>query len=180
MGIFKHEKTREQQKKKRSNQKGMLHVTPAQHPYFLWLRERQWSKLRRQHPSELCINSRGDGEKYMFYPARPKEKGRGDNPQWTTIMSHRVACYSKGAELASSSAADVHLFWHFLSTLTQKTHDNATLCISKVRGCLTKLLHEKRVLVPMIPKTTFHTVWRGRNPWRSPIDMRRDGQKASH
>lgn len=53
----------------------MLDVTPAQQPYFLWQRERQWSKFRRQHPSELYINSRGDGEKYMFYQAPPQERG---------------------------------------------------------------------------------------------------------
>lgn len=80
---------------------------------------------------------------------------RGNNPQWTTIMSHRVACYSKGAELASNSAADAHLFWHFLSTLTQKTHDNATLCISKVQAVWPSPFSSP-FLIPMIPKTTFH------------------------
>lgn len=94
-------------------------------------------------------------------------------------MSHGVACYSKGAELASSSAADAHLFWHFLSTLTQKTHDNATLCISEVRA-VWRSPFTSPFLVPMITKITFCAELRGRKPWRSPVDVRRDGQKASH
>lgn len=60
-------------------------------------------------------------------PGSSKRQRREDKPQCTTIMSHGLACYSKGAELASRSEADVHLFWHFLSTLTQKTHDNTWL-----------------------------------------------------
>lgn len=117
--------------------------------------------------------------KIHVLPGSSKRKRRGDNPQRTTIMSHGVACYSRGAELASSSAADKHLFWHFLSTLTQKTHDNATLCISKVQS-VWRSPFTFPFLVPLIPKATFLTVWKGRKLWRSPIDVRRDGQKASH
>lgn len=45
----------------------------------------------------------------------------------------------------------------------------------KSTGCLTKPLH-----FPVILKTTFHTVWKGRKTWRSLIDVRRERQKASH
>lgn len=136
-------------------------VTPAHHP----LCERQWSKFRHHPQSELYINSCGDREKCL--PGSSKRQRREDNPQ-CTIMSHGLACYSKGAELASRSEADVHLFWHFLSTLTQKTHDNTWL----------SAFLKYRLFA--IPKTTFHTVQRGRKPWRSPVDVRRDRQEASH
>lgn len=124
----------------------MLHVTAAQRTYFFWVFDnwRQRSKFRLWHPSSLYTESHGGGGgggRIDVLPASTRRMRKGDDPQWTTIMSHRVACYSKGAELASSSAADAHLFWHFMLTLTQKTHDNATLCISKVQAVFLKPLH---------------------------------------
>lgn len=95
-------------------------------------------------------------KKYILLGRSARVERAGD-PQWATIMSHRMACYSKGAELAGRSAADTHLFWHFLSTLTQKTHDNATLCISKAQGVWWSPFTSP-FLVPLIPKTTFHSM----------------------
>lgn len=77
----------------------------------------------------------------MFYHAPPKERERGDDPQWTTIMSHEVACYSKrgwvGKQL-SSRRAPVLTFSVDLDT------ENTRQCHSlyfKSTGCLTKPLH---------------------------------------
>lgn len=88
------------------------------------------------HRSELYINSWE-----VISQARLKEERRADNPQCAALMSQGLACYSKGAELASSSETDVHLFWHFLSTLTQKTHDTHDSPHFLSAGCLTKPLH---------------------------------------
>lgn len=131
----------------------------ALHRNFLRLRDK-WSEFRRQHPFELCINSRGNREKHVL-PGSCKRMRRGHGPQWTTIVSHGAAHYSKGAELASGTAADAHLFWHFLPTLTQK---NTWQCHSwhfKSTGSL-RSPFTSPFLVLMKTKTTFLSIGRGK------------------
>lgn len=82
-------------------------------------------------------------------PRRERERKRGGG---VSIMSRGLASHGKGAELANGWGADMHLFWHSLSTLTQKTHDNTWLsAFLKIDKPSSLWLH----LIPMILKTTL-------------------------
>ncbi len=92
---FNHIKTPEVNTKRPCNQKGMLLINPAQHPYFLWQGEKQLSKSQWQHPSNSASTHLVKGKDYVF-AGLSKRKRRGHNPQWTTIVSPRWRVTAKG------------------------------------------------------------------------------------
>lgn len=133
--------------------------------------ERQWS--------HLCNATHLNWEKMKRWQknseSRPVHRERGrerERKRTQAVMSRWLACHGKGAELANGWGADVHLFWHSLSTLTQKTHDNtwlsAFLRIDKPSSLWLRL-------IPVVLKTTVLYV--AEFP---PLDVRRERQVTSH